>query len=90
MRVFGTVGNLYLDTNRGKAWYQERKQGAVEPVEPIEELPEGEGDPNGNLLSFARAIREGGTPYPSIYDGARPVAACLAAVESSRTGCTAP
>lgn len=86
LRVFGTAGNLYLETVRNKAWYQERKQNEFEAVEPVEELPEPEADHNDNLRSFAHAIRHGGTPYPSIYDGAKPVAVCLAAVESEKTG----
>jgi len=87
LRIFGTKGNLYMDTHHGKVEFQERKAGEPEIPVPLEEDVPTEGDRCGNLRSFARAVREGGIPYPSVYDGAKTVAVCFAAERSGKTGC---
>lgn len=63
---------------------QRRKNCEREPYEPL--AVEGESDLCGNLRSFHRAIRDGGTPYPSLIDGARAVAVVFAAEESAKLG----
>ena len=87
LRIFGTKGNLYLDTHHGKVEFQERKAGEPEVLVPVREDVPTVGDTCGNVRSFARAVRSGGIPYPSVYDGAKAVAVCFAAERSSRSGC---
>jgi len=87
-RIFGTRGNLYMQTINGNAEFQERKAGDPEVPRPVKADVPTDGDGCGELRSFAEAIRAGGgIPYPSVYDGAKAVAVCFAAVESGRTGC---
>ena len=67
---------------------QKRKCGECEPYEPIQ--PIGASDPCSSLRSFHHAIVAGGTPYPSLIDGARAVAVVFAAEQSARTGQLVP
>ncbi len=94
-RLFGTVGNLYLATQDGRAWYQERKAG--DPEVPVEiEVPRGDEETRkqhrcGNVISFAQAVRgEIDTPWPGLDAGARAVAVVFACDEASRAGRTLP
>ncbi|MFW6060622.1 MAG: Gfo/Idh/MocA family protein [Phycisphaeraceae bacterium] len=68
-RVFGTIGNLYVETMGAGAWFQHRQRGEPEPREPIA-LPEAPPEaPYLNVLNWYRAIREGGSARPSLEDG---------------------
>lgn len=89
--VLGTKANLYREElffDEGvKMWKQvTHLDGKKEPKVPVT-IAEG-GDPCGNLRSFFRAVREGGTPYPSLIDGARAVQVVFAAEESAKRGMT--
>jgi predicted dehydrogenase len=90
LNLFGTKMSLYMD-DRAPSYgdpciirSQKRGNCVAEPLEPFI-LDEG-GDICGNLRSFYKAVREGGTPYPSLIDGARAVAAVFAAEESAKSG----
>jgi predicted dehydrogenase len=90
--LYGTAMSLYLDSRApayGDASYiavQRRGNCQAEPHEPFA-LDTG-GDRCGNLRSFYSAVRDGGTPYPSLQDGARAVAVVFAAEESAKSGAT--
>ncbi len=90
LHLFGTEQSLYID-DRAPSYgdanvihSQKRGNCAAEPLLPFT-LDEG-GDACGNLRSFYKAVREGGTPYPSLIDGARAVAVVFAAEESAKSG----
>jgi predicted dehydrogenase len=91
-RVFGTKGNLYLDTQTKRAWFQERKENEVEtPVEV--QLPGHDAFAHrcGSVISFARAVRgEIESPWPGLDEGARSVAVVFAAEQASREQRTVP
>ena len=85
LRIFGTKGNLYFDTQTKRGWFQPRYRG---PVEPREELQLPEAQPywlEGNVLSWYNGIRKGTPVYPSLEDGIAAVQAVFAAEESSKT-----
>ncbi|MBU4212015.1 MAG: Gfo/Idh/MocA family oxidoreductase [Verrucomicrobia bacterium] len=89
--VLGTKANLYREElffDEGvKLWKQvTHLDGKKEPKVPVA-IGEG-GDICGNLRSFHRAVREGGTPYPSLIDGARAVAVVFAAEQAAKRGAT--
>lgn len=92
LSVFGTKANLYRDAR----FFQEGTKleiqvthldGKYEPREPVPLVAAGE--PNGNLRSFYRGIREGTPVYPGLLDGARAVAVVFAAEESAKRGACA-
>jgi len=90
LNIFGTKHNLFTDS-RCPAYgdpevnnTQYRRCNEAEPLIPIK-LDEG-GDACGNMRSFYHAVRNGGTPYPGLLDGARAVAAVFAAEISAKTG----
>ena len=89
LALFGTKANLYRDDRyfaegTKLALQRGRLDGGYESQEPV--VIEGQSDIYGNIRSFYQAIRQGGQPYPSLFDGARAVAAVFAAEESARTG----
>lgn len=89
LNIFGTRANIYRNHRYHKEGtllhVQETKvDGKEEPVAPLPVT--GKTDSAENVRSFYRAIREGGQPYPSIFDGARAVAVVFAAEESAKTG----
>lgn len=89
MNLYGTRRNVYRDT---KSWHETKvfemqnvgQNNELEPRIPI--VPDEKGDPTGHIRSFYNAVRNGGVPYPSIFDGARAVAVVFAAEESAKTG----
>lgn len=89
MHLYGTRRNIYRDT---KSWHEDNvfemqdvgQNDEMEPRIPIE-LKE-KSDPTGHVRSFYHAVRNGGVPYPSIFDGARAVAVVFAAEQSAKTG----
>jgi predicted dehydrogenase len=91
LHLFGTAMSLYVDDRAEDYGDQEiiraqrRGNCIAEPLEPFP-LEQG-GDRCGNLRSFYKAVREGGTPYPSLKDGARAVAVVFAAEEAAKSGC---
>lgn len=94
-RLFGTAGNLSIDTFAKKAWYQERKCGDAE-IPVAVELPtmtekEELAHRCGNVISFAEAVR-GKTElnWPGLNEGARSVAVVFGCDESARTGRVVP
>lgn len=89
--IYGTKGNLYLYEFPTEVYFQARSlQGKPEPKVRIEDkdFPVGKDHSTTNVLTWAKAIRGEGEPWPSIYDGASAVATIFAAEESARTGRT--
>lgn len=89
--VFGTKANIYRTNGSfgDPTEIQIQRTYLDGKKEPLSLLKiSGKADVCGNLKSFHRAIREGGTPYPSLADGAKAVAVVFAAEESARTGKT--
>jgi predicted dehydrogenase len=87
--VYGTRVNLYrfegaFDEPKRLFAQETKLDGKKEPE--VRVAVKGATDDCGNLRSFHRAIREGGRPYPSLFDGARAVQAVFAADESARLG----
>jgi len=89
--VFGTKKNLYR-VNRNfsegtslmiQTEYLDDKEQPLEQMSVKGTVSEASNQ-NGNLISFYNAVRNGGTPYPSLSDGERAVAAVFAAEESSK------
>ena len=88
MSILGTKMNLYRNDrffDEGSSWLVQKagETGALQPMEPV--TPGGGGDRCGSVRSFYNAVREGGTPYPSLADGARAVAIVFAAEKSAKT-----
>lgn len=89
LNVMGTKANLYM---RNQFFAEgthldlqvSHLDGKYEPLVPVELDPSGE--PHGELRSWFNGIRQGTPVYPSLLDGARPVAVVFAADESSRNG----
>ena len=91
--LFGTKANLYrddrfFDEGVKLALQVTHLDGKKEPHQPV--TVTGTSDPCGNLRSFYDAVRHGGTPYPSLLDGARTVQVVFAAEESAKTGRLTP
>ena len=85
-RLFGTHGNLYINTHEQRAFYQERKQNETEPEVELK-LPSHDAKLHrcGNVISFARTIRgEEQQTWPGLDEGARAVAVVFACEQSSR------
>jgi UDP-N-acetyl-2-amino-2-deoxyglucuronate dehydrogenase len=86
LRVFGTRGALFLDTNLRRAWFQERKRGEVEPrveipvpaVEPLDDC--------SNVINWYKACRGEGQPRPSLEDGINAVLPVFAAELAAEEG----
>lgn len=78
-RLFGTQGNLYVDTHEHQAWYQARRHGKPEHAELLTMPPV---PPEAACLSVKRwydAIRQGGAAAPSLEDGVQAVLPVFAA-----------
>ena len=90
MHLYGTKMNLYEEERgwEGKTLHRQyvapNYDGSVEPWDNIEIPPMN--DSQGSLLSFYDAVRNGGTPYPSLLDGARAVSVIFACEEAAKTG----
>ena len=85
-RLFGTHGNLYVDTHHNKAHFQARKRNLPESIEPFALDPIPANGALMNLLDWARAIRQGTPANPSLEDGIAAVMPIFAAELSSKTG----
>lgn len=82
LRLFGTVGNLLIDTYALRAWYQGRKRNEPEtPVEVTVRRPH-PSDGWSNLKSWHAAVRTGSRPSPSLEDGINAVLPVIAATRS--------
>ena len=86
LRIFGTKGNLYLDTHKNLAWFQPRKCGEVEERESVPVPPAPEGYAYGNLGSWFDGIRSGTPVYPGLEDGVAAVLPVFAAEQSAGSG----
>jgi predicted dehydrogenase len=84
MRIFGTKGNLYLDTHRHLAWFQPRKRNEVENREPLTVPASEPGHDYANVAEWFRAIREGVPNYPNLEDGILAVMPVFAAETASK------
>ena len=93
VNIFGTRANLY----RNDRFFDEGSSLLIQEVPgndlgakmPMVPVPlEGPSDTCGSVRSFYNAIRNGGAPYPSIFEGARAVSVVFAAEEAARNGCT--
>ena len=82
-RLFGTKGNLFLDTFEQRAWYQKALYGPREPrVEvPLPSIPDAD---TANLVSWNRAVREGGHANPDLEQGAAALLPIFAAEYAAR------
>jgi len=93
LNIFGTEMNLYREElyfDEGtKLWRQRRGSNMRKEAKELVTMEETT-DECGNLRSFYRVIREGGTPYPSLLDGARAVQVVFAAEESAKAGRPVP
>ena len=89
LRLFGTKANLYIDTHTRQAEIQYRDRGPVEPRIPFEmPFTEDKSHNHANVTNWYRAIREGGSPDPSLEHGIAAVAPVFAAERSDETGQT--
>lgn len=87
LHLFGTKGNLYIDTHAKKAWYQERKRGEVEPRVEVE-VPKVASSDTANLINWFNAIRKGTVASPSLEDGIAAVLPVFASEISDQQGRT--
>lgn len=85
LRIFGTNGNLYIDTHEHRAWYQKALYG---PKEPRVEVPVEPVDASdvGNLHSWRDAILHGTAPDPGLEAGVAAVLPVFAAERAASTG----
>ena len=88
--ILGTKANLYRDErffDEGTTLQIQRtgKVGSKEPKETVA-VDERLTDDCGAMRSFFHAVRQGGSCYPSLMDGALAVSVVFAAEESARTG----
>ncbi|MCL1857337.1 MAG: Gfo/Idh/MocA family oxidoreductase, partial [Kiritimatiellaeota bacterium] len=86
LRIFGTKGNLYFDTQTNRGWFQPRYRGPVEPREELTIPPAPPHALEGNVLSWYDGIRKGTPVYPSLEDGIAAIQVVFAAEESAKTG----
>jgi predicted dehydrogenase len=90
VNIYGTKMNLYEEERgwEGKTLTRQRiapkLDNSNEPWESVE-IPKMD-DRLGGLISFYNCVRHGGTPYPSLIDGARAVSVIFACEESAKTG----
>lgn len=86
LRVFGTKGNLYIDTFVQRAWYQQALYG---PVEPRVEVSLPHAAPLAkcaNLIAWYNAVRGRGEADPGLEHGVCAVLPVFAAELSQRSG----
>ena len=86
-RLFGTDGNLYVDTHANRAFFQKR---LVNRVEPRVELPMPKMDSHMDCINVAnwyRAIRQEGPASPSLQDGINAELPVFAAVLATERKC---
>jgi predicted dehydrogenase len=84
LRIFGTKGNLYFDTNDKKGWFQPRRRGEVEEREPLTIPAPPPGFVHANVDSWFDAIRGGDVCYPSLEDGIQAVLPVFAAESAAK------
>jgi predicted dehydrogenase len=89
LNLFGTRANLYVndrffDEGTTILMQTDHLDSRKQPMVPVKIAAKD--DPAANLRSFCHAVRSGGTPYPSLRDGAQAVLAVFAAEESARSG----
>ena len=87
IRLFGTKGNLYIDTHVRRATFQERKQGEPEPAGEVP-IPPSKNEKEhscGNVMSFADAIHgKIKTPGPACSKARGPWPSCSRATGPER------
>ena len=86
LRLFGTRGNLYIDTHNGTAHFQARRRNEAEPRAPVEIPPREAAQRYAGLVSWRDAVRGGPPARPGLEDGAAAVLTIFAADESARAG----
>jgi predicted dehydrogenase len=84
LRIFGTKGNLYLDTHKKLAWFQPRKRNEIEERESVEVAPAPASHAYSNLDSWFNGIRKGTPVYPGLEDGIAAVLPVFAAESAAR------
>lgn len=82
LRVFGTKGNLYVDTQFRKAWFQPRLRGEIEELQDVAIPADEPLAACQNLVAWHDAIRHGTPPSPSLEDAIAAVAPVFAAERS--------
>jgi UDP-N-acetylglucosamine 3-dehydrogenase len=87
LRIFGTKGNLYLDTHKNLAWFQPRKRNEVEDREPVPVPASEAGHDYANVAEWFRAIRDGVPNYPNLEDGIQAVFPVFAAETAAKERC---
>lgn len=85
LRIFGTKGNLYIDTFERRAWYQKALYGPREPRVEIPVEPSSASEV-ANLESWRNAILSGGVPDPGLEEGIAAVLPVFAADRAASTG----
>ncbi|MCX5662717.1 MAG: Gfo/Idh/MocA family oxidoreductase [Planctomycetota bacterium] len=86
LRIFGTKGNLYLNTHERTALFQERKNGPKEDRVPVA-IPENDpGHGHANLTNWFNACQGRGVARPSLEDGIQAVMPVFAAELSAQQG----
>jgi predicted dehydrogenase len=85
MRIFGTAGNLYLDTHKNLAWFQPRKRNEVEERESVPVPASSPDHDYANVVEWYNAIRQGTDNYPNLNDGIQAVLPVFAAETAMRT-----
>lgn len=83
LRVFGTHGNLYVDTQYRKAWFQPRKRNEIEELQDVAVPADEPLAACQNLVAWHDAIRHGTPPSPSLEDAIAAVAPVFAAERSA-------
>ena len=86
LRIFGTKGNLYLDTHKQLAWFQPRRCNEIEERESVPVPPASERHAYEGLISWCDGIRKGTPVYPGLEDGIAAVLPVFAAEQSGRLG----
>jgi predicted dehydrogenase len=86
LRIFGTKGNLYLDTHQKRAWFQPRKCNEVEERVTVKVPATPRKHDCGNVLSWFDGVRKGARVYPALEDGIAAVLPVFAAEKSEKAG----
>lgn len=86
LRLFGTMGSLYISSTPAWAFFQERKSNEIETRVPVEFPSPAQSSGMQNLANWFNAIRKGGEPNPGLQDGIDAVLPVFAAEISAQTG----
>ena len=83
LRLFGTNGNLYINTHEYQAWFQPSERGGAETREPVVLSRPDAVQRCANLIHWRNAIRKGAPAHPSLEDAVAAVAPVFAAEKAA-------